>query len=363
MNNGSSTLNSQTNTTNTNSTPPASANNSSNIAVSESIQSATPTSNQAAVSKEKENTANVVINKNVEEKKNNADITAQNTVVDQSSKIEKADENKQETSKPTDIVNNLVVNPLKEALFQTPEKNGILTGAVLTLKPEGIYNASNIKNVRDEKLNELHVDGSTIYLFNTKDLLNGINGKFKALSNRDLSENSKVSGTITGFVGGFGTEVSYDPRTFRNMRFGVYNVDNINNLFVQGIATPVQDIQTIRDSQIYPMPTSAKAIYQEGHALYGKEGKYIPLEAEVFADFDKKIITVDLKETGSNTKKLSFEGKIDGNTFSGSTNGIESKGAFYGSRAAEVGGIFYQTQGTEKDHNGVFGATDKRGFR
>lgn len=249
-------------------------------------------------------------------------------------------------------------SPFQTKLF-TPSAEGDLAGAVITLNSNGTTTSRNPINNGKELLNELIIGDSHLVLFNANDLLNG-NGMdgFKTLSNRDASKETPISETVSGYAGGWGSEASYNPSEFRNVRFGVANVGSQSHLFVQGYLTPTANVQTIRGTEFYPVPKSGKFLYEKGYALYGNNGRYQQLAAEVEANFsDKKI---DVKLTDNGTEKLAFNGVIDGNTFSGKSNGIESQGAFYGSQASEVGGVFYQTEGTDKGKNGVFGAVDKR---
>lgn len=274
-----------------------------------------------------------------------------------------ADTNLTETTKPAETkpAETAVVSPLNQNLF-VASSDGTLSGAVVTLNANGTSESRNPINNGKEMLNELIIGDNRLVLFNTNDLLNG-NGMdgFKALSNNDAAKETPISATVSGYVGGWGSESSYNPSEFRNMRFGIANVGSDSHLFVQGYLTPTDGVQVGRNGEHYPMPREGKVLYEKGYALYGKDGSYQQLTAEVEANFSDKKIGVKLKE--GDTEKLAFNGVIEGNSFSGKTNGVESKGAFYGSRAAEVGGVFYQTEGADKGKNGVFGAVDKRFIR
>lgn len=300
--------------------------------------------------------------------------TEKNTNNSSTSTVDKQTEDKPAENKPTEKpstsnpstanIDKPQVPPTETiSLFKEPtfvhSNNGPLTGAIITLKANGTTTASNPINDGKEELNELVIDDKRILLFNSRDLING-NGMdgFKTLSNDDVMKETPTTSKISGYVGGWGSESEFDPRIFTNMRFGVINIDNESALFIQGYQTPETNVELARSKSLYPMPKSGKFLYNTGHALYGKEGNYQQLNAEVVADFSNKQLEVALKE--NNTSKLEFTANIEGNTFNAKNNGIEAKGAFYGSQANEVGGIFYQTEGNDKGKNGVFGAVDAR---
>ncbi|OOH88880.1 hypothetical protein BMT54_08115 [Pasteurellaceae bacterium 15-036681] len=248
-------------------------------------------------------------------------------------------------------------SPLKESNFAI-NPDGDLTGKVINVNNDGSLTAANVVNYRDENINELVIGNTKIALFNAYDLTDGTGkGTLKELTDKDVRE-GVPTGNISGYIGGWGEE--YYRTGFQSLRFGVYNVDKQSTLFVQGYMTPVGETMLVRSVTYYPVPASGTFTYRSGQALYGKDGDYQQLNPTVVANFDNKKLSVTLAEQATAKEKLAFSADIDGNTFSGKTNGIESKGAFFGSRADEVGGIFYQTEGTEKGYHGVFGANDKR---
>ncbi|MGX2949514.1 transferrin-binding protein-like solute binding protein [Ursidibacter sp. B-7004-1] len=249
-----------------------------------------------------------------------------------------------------------VDSPFKQNVFVQPE-DGTLTGAVIHIDSKGNSQSYNPVNNGKEALNELIINDQRIILFSSSDLIsgNGLDG-FKVLTNKDVAQETPINGTVKGLVGGFGSQASYNPTEFRNMRFGAVNINDKSYLFVQGLLTPT----SLQDS-IYPVPRNGKFLYHKGYALYGSLGNYQQLGADVVADFNNKKVQVVLKD--GEQQKLAFNADIDGNVFKGITNGIETQGAFYGSLAAEVGGVFYQTEGVDKGKNGVFGAVDKRVIR
>lgn len=228
-----------------------------------------------------------------------------------------------------------------------------LSGSLLAVKADGTTSHKALHNYRSEELDEIVVDGTHVRLFNVQDKLsgNGLDG-FKPLSDVDVIEGK--NGTVSGYAGGYGNIFHY--MGFRNTRFGVYTANNQDHLFVQGYATPLSEIQKSRNEDLYPMPTNGRYTYRTGQALYGKNGSYEQLSTSAVADFDSKTLNVTL----SGSSNLQFSATIEGNGFSGDSQGIQSKGLFYGDRADEIGGIFYQTEGNDKGKGGVFGARNPR---
>lgn len=145
-----------------------------------------------------------------------------------------------------------------------------------------------------------------------------------------------------GWVGSLGD----DPRggAFARVRFGAYvDADNVSHLFVHG--NPANRART-----------SGKAEYA-GSAVFGKDGRYEGLANALTAsaDFDKKEIDFALKVKEGDT--LNFGGKISGNVFSGTKNGVETRGGFFGSQ--DIGGMLNVLEGQHQGRNGAFGATMK----
>lgn len=244
------------------------------------------------------------------------------------------------------------VAKLDSNLFQK-NKIGRLTGAIMNINEQTV-NAHNLSNYDKEPLSVLLLDGSEIQL-NTQAAEDEQAG-FNPIKAIDLKTGSL--GTISGAVSKTGLYEA-DTRTYQFVRFGVVNVNNQSNLFVQGLQTPVQGIYPEEDNghaTLYSIPKSGIFVYNKGDALYGKDGTYSALSANIKADFTNNKLDVSLKDA-TQVEKVKFSAEIDGNSFYGNSQGIESKGAFYGSRANQVGGVFYEEK---SGYNGVFGATDKR---
>ncbi|AUI66856.1 MULTISPECIES: transferrin-binding protein-like solute binding protein [Glaesserella] len=245
---------------------------------------------------------------------------------------------------------------LKDPIFQG--KNGDkLVGALVTITPNGQISGQNLTSYLGEDLNVLMLNKVEIPLLPTS--ADDDQSGFKAITS---TEATAKLGNIQGYTNKATTDYR-DTRYYQFVRFGVVSLNNQNTLFVQGLQTPISgSISDIENgyATLYSMPKSGKFVYKKGDALYGKDGNYEQLTADVSADFTNKQLSVSLKDSATKAEKVAFSSVIDGNTFSGSHNGVDSKGAFYGSQANQVAGVFYRTEGTEAGYHGVFGATDKR---
>ncbi|MBF0803190.1 MULTISPECIES: transferrin-binding protein-like solute binding protein [unclassified Neisseria] len=127
-------------------------------------------------------------------------------------------------------------------------------------------------------------------------------------------------------------------------RFGNRTINGQTVVFAQGTELTAN------------MPQSGTATY-DGRAVYGMNGKYTTATSKALVDFAAKKIDVTLSgiekhEAFTAPASLKFGGSISGNTFSGTQNGVETKGAFYGNNAAYVTGTF---RNTADNANGAFG--------
>ena len=224
-----------------------------------------------------------------------------------------------------------------------------LSGVILTANKDGYFKAANPKN--NDSLDTLNIDGTTISLFSAGEKLSDIGvSKLKTLSEKDLKDSP--NNKLFGYVGSIG---QYGDRglDFKAIRYGVAIVDDVAHPFVQGFLTPETGNVVVQGEQYFPIPHQGSFKYT-GFAVYGSGSDYKQLNSEVIADFTNKKVKVDLM---GDLTKLTFGGDIHGNTFSGtSKDGIETKGAFYGSLARDVGGVFNHTK---EGKNGAFGASNK----
>lgn len=120
---------------------------------------------------------------------------------------------------------------------------------------------------------------------------------------------------------------------FKSSAFGAYYDTLTGNryFFAQGLPTAVAQI-----------PTSGQVEYKGG-AVYKKDGEqnYSELsEMTATADFDKKVIDINIAGKTNALPGMNFGGKITGNSFAGNANGIKTQGGFFGENAQEMTGLF-----------------------
>ena len=120
---------------------------------------------------------------------------------------------------------------------------------------------------------------------------------------------------------------------FKSSAFGVYYDALTGNryFFAQGLPTAVTQI-----------PTAGQVEYKGG-AVYKKDGaeNYSELsEMTATADFDKKVIDINIAGKTNALPGMNFGGKITGNSFAGDANGIKTQGGFFGEKAQEMTGLF-----------------------
>ncbi|AFU19621.1 transferrin-binding protein-like solute binding protein [Actinobacillus suis] len=280
---------------------------------------------------------------------------------------EKATEKKEpEVKAPSTTVNAnvkvLTAEEAKKALEEAFKDNGIdgsnikLSGSILTVT-DSTYTVKNINPESNQNLNELIVDGHTITLYSADDLKNDL-GDMKSKTLADAS--GKVSALPPSKL----------KSNFEQVRYGYTTKDGKTALFIQGYLTPTSkdkvsspfnywyEAKGQKSTQVLgEMPTGDVYEYR-GTAFYGKDNKYNELTAKGYADFGEKKVKVDLLD--GNQTKLTLGGNITNNTFEGNYQGVITKGAFFGNKAIDMAGMFYQTnEGSEKGMNGVFGATQQ----
>ena len=120
---------------------------------------------------------------------------------------------------------------------------------------------------------------------------------------------------------------------FKSSAFGAYYDTLTGNryFFAQGLPTAVAQI-----------PTAGQVEYKGG-AVYKKDGEqnYSELsEMTATADFDKKVIDINIAGKTNALPGMNFGGKISGNSFAGNANGIKTQGGFVGENAQEMTGLF-----------------------
>ena len=195
---------------------------------------------------------------------------------------------------------------------------------------------------------------------------NGANVSPVAISSADLNkvtiDGTEVTLSQPGISAGTFTTISNNTketiasgRALSYSRIGAYrdvnDAQGRNPSFtvVVGSVTPTAQV-----------PTSGQATY-DGLSLVSivGGGAFSKGTSNFNVDFGSKKIMGTVK-ADSGVTIVPLEGKIDGASFSGTKDGVNMSGQFYGPQAAELGGVFNGTQQNGSTFNelmGVFGAT------
>lgn len=129
--------------------------------------------------------------------------------------------------------------------------------------------------------------------------------------------------------------------------FGVLHLDDGRNvIFHQGIPTETNDMP--QDNNV-KYKGGAMASFLNG----AREGS-----SDFVVNFGEKKLTGDIQwHNDIGDKQTHIEATINGNTFSGVSGSVKSMGKFYGPKAGNLAGTFYDSSAVEKQPRaGVFGA-------
>ncbi|VEJ21809.1 transferrin-binding protein-like solute binding protein [Neisseria animaloris] len=237
------------------------------------------------------------------------------------------------------LAKGFVANDSKKAGFM---KGKPVNGIMLSI--DNASGAVTGQLPQTESFDELMLNGTKILL------LASSTDKLKEIAMRPLAERDFPNGGYKsegkGWVGSTG-----DARQgyFENVRYGVYTVDGKSHLFVQG----------------NPSTWLSRAKYSySGDAVYGKDGVYNRAKTSAIVDFANKTVDVTItppRVSGrADPSPLQFGGIIDGNTFSGTKNNIETKGGFFGPGGVDLGGVYNVKEGEHKGYNGAYGASNRQ---
>ncbi|MDO4222876.1 MAG: transferrin-binding protein-like solute binding protein [Acinetobacter sp.] len=103
------------------------------------------------------------------------------------------------------------------------------------------------------------------------------------------------------------------------------------------------------------MPTTGSAIYT-GKAIHVSNGTETFKDVVFDVNFANKQISGQIRPEGSSVADVALSATINGNEFAGKTsgtNGFTTTGKFYGTNAAEIGGVYRNATG---NISGAFGA-------
>ena len=145
-----------------------------------------------------------------------------------------------------------------------------------------------------------------------------------------------------------------------SMQNGIYQnqKDGKTYVYIQGELTPTDNIPksgTARYTGLSSYHVNNNTLY-EG-SMSGNPPRFGIVGVDMIANFDDKKVKGRLLHTSDpNNVVAELEGKITGNQFSGTKDNTQLRGAFFGEKANEMGGIYVNE---EKGFSGAFSAKSK----
>ena len=145
-----------------------------------------------------------------------------------------------------------------------------------------------------------------------------------------------------------------------SMQNGIYQSkkDGKTYVYIQGELTPTDNIPksgTARYTGLSSYHVNNNTLY-EG-SMSGNPPRFGIVGVDMIANFDDKKVKGRLLHTSDpNNVVAELEGKITGNQFSGTKDNTQLRGAFFGEKANEMGGIYVNE---EKGFSGAFSAKSK----
>ncbi|MGP5499693.1 transferrin-binding protein-like solute binding protein [Psychrobacter celer] len=206
------------------------------------------------------------------------------------------------------------------------------------------------------------------------DFKNSINVELRNASDEDYEGSFKKS-ELKQIGGIFNNKLNYTS-TYKNfdeqMQIGhvygdlkglanVIRLSKLSNVYVQGNSTNIDDMQYMKELSQYNIDNGIN----DGKVNYNGVASYIGnSESEIIGkdpiigtsefkvDFVDSQVDGTLSFDGSSVSEKVIKAEIDGNSFAGSWNGVDTKGGFFGEDAKLLGGV-YQVSGGK----GTYGAT------
>ena len=218
------------------------------------------------------------------------------------------------------------VNPSRQPATPTapaPATSPAIAGAALTAERNDLTTARRV-GVSGDRNSVISINGHNITVARPE---------FEDQNFGTTSDDGKTR-TITN-----GRNIMSYVRFGFHTEFGGAGNDKQHYVFALGDPTPTDKMPTSGDTYYIGLSTFAM----------GTNPTFRTGLSSFHVDFDEK--TIDGEVYGdSRVNPIELGGKINGNAFSGSKNGVEMQGHFYGPQAEQVGGIF---KGTATDIPGI----------
>ena len=250
--------------------------------------------------------------------------------------------------------NNLLNEPNSYKPLATPAQSLVDDAIPTTGKFNGIayefrshYNTDRIENPKVHQLSTdniyvLNIDGKRIDI-----APEGVNPAYTYVDK---------DGEIHLSTGAFANGVVF----LDSMQNGIYQSqkDGKTYVYIQGELTPTDNIPksgTARYTGLSSYHVNNNTLY-EG-SMSGNPPRFGIVGVDMIANFDDKKVKGRLLHTSDpNNVVAELEGKITGNQFSGTKDNTQLRGAFFGEKANEMGGIYVNE---EKGFSGAFSAKSK----
>ena len=247
--------------------------------------------------------------------------------------------------------NNLLNEPNSYKPLATPAQSLVDDAIPTTGKFNGIAYEFKSSDENDKivnpKVHQLSTDDINVLNINGKRIdiaPEGVN-----LGYTYLNKDGEIRLSTGAFVNGVVFQDS--------MQNGIYQ-DGKTYVYIQGELTPTDNIPksgTARYTGLSSYHVNNNTLY-EG-SMSGNPPRFGIVGVDMIANFDDKKVKGRLLHTSDpNNVVAELEGKITGNQFSGTKDNTQLRGAFFGEKANEMGGIYVNE---EKGFSGAFSAKSK----
>ena len=262
---------------------------------------------------------------------------------------------KNDSANQTNESDRPIVTPIEKGPLTTTSHESAVSNAIPTTgKFNGIayefrshYNTDRIENPKVHQLSTdniyvLNIDGKRIDI-----APEGVNPAYTY-----VDKDGEIHLSTGAFVNGVVFQDS--------MQNGIYQSkkDGKTYVYIQGELTPTDNIPksgTARYSGLSSYHVNNNTLY-EG-SMSGNPPRFGIVGVDMIANFDDKKVEGRLLHTSDpNNVVAELEGKITGNQFSGTKDNTQLRGAFFGEKANEMGGIYVNE---EKGFSGAFSAKNK----
>ena len=250
--------------------------------------------------------------------------------------------------------NNLLNEPNSYKPLATPAQSLVDDAIPTTGKFNGIAYEFKSSDENDKivnpKVHQLSTDDINVLNINGKRIdiaPEGVN-----LGYTYLNKDGEIRLSTGAFVNGVVFQDS--------MQNGIYQSkkDGKTYVYIQGELTPTDNIPksgTARYTGLSSYHVNNNTLY-EG-SMSGNPPRFGIVGVDMIANFDDKNVKGSLLHTSDpNNVVAELEGKITGNQFSGTKDNTQLRGAFFGEKANEMGGIYVNE---EKGFSGAFSAKSK----